>query len=1101
MLVDVSNYCPASPLSIPFRSTPSFFSSFFLSPRIRWRSETFVWFVQELDGSVSKVQRLTEWRHRSTHAWQRGVLQRHLEKWRAYQCDLRRESYIWGMEGALQRVVVSAWRKRSAFLVKRRARAAVMGRGARMKDVLRTWGRLTDERIICRQIIERMVHMFRCTTIAKGFAIWQRVVDDYFRSKDLVLQFVLRMNNVKMTQGFLQWKHHSIVATQRIQADLAHLSYFQKMQARKSSSRRVSTAFHKWKRMAQTSDWQQGFIYKYVHKGTMRRRLLQWRRNTTLHLRSTFEAVVAERNTLKRMLLIRTLRRMVRKAFGGSFGVWRHMTRMKRRVHIMFARVVNLHLSLALGKWQEACGDMKKRVAQLVATYGQRLQGSALCQWRESIHRADQAKAKILRILFRKMRGGFLRWKAKHSSNVKTRWQYNWLRSCVTRMCKVRQGESFRRWRRTAEKMSLIREHALEQRIVLGELLNLRQHAQATNLIKSLLHNIQHPCKDSFNHWRVHCVSMVQKARACVYRWVGKLEQQRLRARWLHWSNFTYACRKATAAAVVARVLPTFRKALTWDAWERFSAAQKVHRMVRLFSKRAEAALVDQGFCSWNALAADHSFVDERLSRAASLLERWALRRALEKARRDTGLYKALRGAATHAYRRIVASAVVAWQRAVIADCLRDHDGTERFLQSSMLAAAKEKRFAKWSELASEARRKRRVLNKVLIFVRGGAVGVSFRCWKKLFKAKRSWEFLVATWMRGTPVLNFQRWRKHIESIKHIEKLVRSALRLGHWKSIGAAMEKWKEVVDRHARVRVILLKTLRLKTAQAFAQLHRGIYKRYWKLQMCSRNFENHLRYRFLHKTRVSFGYWVHRTRLVRMAATRLISSSSAGRRVKVLSAFQKIRHSANTFRGAKSLVARTIRHMVRTTLIMGLSQWKRAVTLRNAQRIQILRFIMTKMRHLMVSGMSRWMRSTKHMTLNMTNMLHQTNQFESRQSFARYRAKIVAAIVKRREREDARTVIDSWHRSASISRHLKNWLARAVNYKVTVVLKAALRTWRTMSMNEAYNELGFQAARDRRELANLRAEVGEVRGQKQQVSDQLNYSMHVLEYVMANQ
>ena len=54
---------------------------------------------------------------------------------------------------------------------------------------------------------------------------------------------------------------------------------------------------------------------------------------------------------------------------------------------------------------------------------------------------------------------------------------------------------------------------------------------------------------------------------------------------------------------------------------------------------------------------------------------------------------------------------------------------------------------------------------------------------------------------------------------------------------------------------------------------------------------------------------------------------------------------------------------------------------------------------------------------------------------------------------------------------------------------------------MNEAYNELGFQAARDRRELANLRAEVGEVRGQKQQVSDQLNYSMHVLEYVMANQ
>ena len=51
MLVDVSNYCPASPLSIPFRSTPSFFSSFFLSPRIRWRSETFVWFVQELDGS------------------------------------------------------------------------------------------------------------------------------------------------------------------------------------------------------------------------------------------------------------------------------------------------------------------------------------------------------------------------------------------------------------------------------------------------------------------------------------------------------------------------------------------------------------------------------------------------------------------------------------------------------------------------------------------------------------------------------------------------------------------------------------------------------------------------------------------------------------------------------------------------------------------------------------------------------------------------------------------------------------------------------------------------------------------------------------------
>ena len=166
---------------------------------------------------------------------------------------------------------------------------------------------------------------------------------------------------------------------------------------------------------------------------------------------------------------------------------------------------------------------------------------------------------------------------------------------------------------------------------------------------------------------------MVQKARACVYRWVG-VEQQRLRAGGST-GQTRHACRKATAAAVVARVLPTFRKALTWDARERFSAAQKVHRMVRLF-RSAEAALVDQILQLERARGGNHSFVDERLSCAASLLERWALRRALEQVRRDTGLYKALRGAATR--RRIVASAVVAWQRAVIADCLRDHDGTER---------------------------------------------------------------------------------------------------------------------------------------------------------------------------------------------------------------------------------------------------------------------------------------------------------------------------------------------------------------------------------------------------------------------------------------
>ena len=66
---------------------------------------------------------------------------------------------------------------------------------------------------------------------------------------------------------------------------------------------------------------------------------------------------------------------------------------------------------------------------------------------------------------------------------------------------------------------------------------------------------------------------------------------------------------------------------------------------------------------------------------------------------------------------------------------------------------------------------------------------------------------------------------------------------------------------------------------------------------------------------------------------------------------------------------------------------------------------------------------------------------------------------------------------------------------------MKAAMRAWRSLSMTEAYRELIFRSGRDRRELESLRAEVGEVRGQKQQVSDQLNYSMHVLEYVMANQ
>jgi hypothetical protein len=315
------------------------------------------------------------------------------------------------------------------------------------------------------------------------------------------------------------------------------------------------------------------------------------------------------------------------------------------------------------------------------------------------------------------------------------------------------------------------------------------------------------------------------------------------------------------------------------------------------------------------------------------------------------------------------------------------------------------------------------------------------------------------------------------------------------------AIEKWKEVTRRHAAVRALLVKTLRLKTAQAFAQMHREVQRRYWKLKTFHRNFENIARYWLHHKSRAYFTFWQHKTRLVRMAATRLISSCSVGRRIKALSAFRKLSHTTLMFRGAKTLVARTVRHMMRTSLIMGMSQWKRSVALLNSRRVQVLGFLMTKMRNHKVQGLSRWMRNTSHMTRHMVDTLYRTNEDEARKSFARYRTKIVGTIVQRRQRDTAKSVIDTWHSHASITLHLKNWLSRAVNYKTTVLLKAALRTWRNLSMAEAYNELGMQASRDRRELAHLRAEVGEVRGQKQQVSDQLNYSMHVLEYVMANQ
>ena len=89
----------------------------------------------------------------------------------------------------------------------------------------------------------------------------------------------------------------------------------------------------------------------------------------------------------------------------------------------------------------------------------------------------------------------------------------------------------------------------------------------------------------------------------------------------------------------------------------------------------------------------------------------------------------------------------------------------------------------------------------------------------------------------------------------------------------------------------------------------------------MCSWNFEI-MRYGFLHKTRVSFGYWVHRTRL-RNVMTRL----TVIRRTTVMS-FRFPGLGTALIPSGRCRSSHAPFDMVRTTLIMGLSQWKRAVT-----------------------------------------------------------------------------------------------------------------------------------------------------------------------------
>ena len=1063
----------------------------------RWRSETFVWFVQELDGSISKVQRLTEWRHRSTHAWQRGVLQRHLEKWRSYQHGNRMEHRLWFIEAALLGVILRAWRNYSTLLFKKRKHATSLAPRATMKHIIRIWSKITNERIVCREIICRMVDQFRCTTIGSGFAIWQQEVENFFRSKDLLLKFVLRMNNVKKTQGFLHWKHQSIVAIQQIEANLAHLRYFQTIQARKSFMRKISLAFNKWRKVAKTADWQEAFIKRHLYSGTLRRRLLQWRRNALGSLKIGYKESVDKIARLRQVLLARTVKRLVRKAFSGSLSIWRYITRMKRRVHIIFSRLVHVSLSLALEKWRKMCVEVKKCVAQVMVTFGARMRGSAFFVWREQIHRAEKIKIKIIGFLFRKQRTGFLRWRQIHFKKVQCRWQYNWLRGRICRILKAYQGALFRRWRRTTDKISFIAEHALQSRLVLGQLLGIKQLALANNLIKMLLHNVQHACKDAFDHWRLHKFSVIRSRKECVYNWIGR----RLKIRWQHWIYYMYASRKASRAEVVARVLPSFRKAFIFDSWTRFSARQKIWRMLRFLGNRITLARVSQRFLRWHALAADHNFVEYHLTNICVNLEHSSLRFSLQKFRRFIVLYKSLRCLVNHTYRRATSMGLLKWQRASLADCKQEISSAEKHILGKAITTKKKQRFEAWLYLAEDARRKRRIMNQVLVHISRGSLGICFRVWKQTFKVKRAWIFLVEIWVRGTPFLGFQRWLKYTRCVSAFDRFISVSLVLSAWRDIESVFEKWKKVSKRHSLVCKILRRTKALQTAQALSLLQRNIQKRYWKLSVCSRNLEKLSRYWLLLKTQGYFFRWSQRTQHTRTAAIRLVSSTSSGRRNKVRSAFEKIKQSADTFRGAKVIFIRTLRSMMRASLIMSLSQWKRAIVLMQARETRVLRFVIAKVRSKLIYGLARWQRNTKHMTLHMAYELHRCSEEESLRTFVRYRANIVTNLFQRRQRTFSRNIINAWNKITSVRRHLKHWLSRAVNYKVSVVMKAAMRAWRSLSMTEAYRELIFRSTRDRRELESLRAEVGEVRGQKQQVSDQLNYSMHVLEYVMANQ
>jgi hypothetical protein len=122
-------------------------------------------------------------------------------------------------------------------------------------------------------------------------------------------------------------------------------------------------------------------------------------------------------------------------------------------------------------------------------------------------------------------------------------------------------------------------------------------------------------------------------------------------------------------------------------------------------------------------------------------------------------------------------------------------------------------------------------------------------------------------------------------------------------------------------------------------------------------------------------------------------------------------------------------------------------------------------------------------------------------RESLAGHCERLFAHMKARQKRSVLRVQFARWRMYHAKRKNAVQFVASRLEAHGWELLRGALSEWRFSALQAACLELERKRAKDHREIVRLRTLVSESESQKQQVAEQLNYSMHVLEYVMANQ